>query len=400
MKILFVNPHLKMGGIANSLYNLLIELTENDQFFIELVCFNPYFGEKFNDLNSKVKIHSPFFLKCLYINPKEAKEHLPWYLLLVYFVVKVFSKILGDHSSRKIVMQYLYGSWNEKANYDAAISFSNDIPKSNAMMGANDFVQLSVKAKQKIAWIHNDLDKLGFSREYILNRYGNFDKVVSVSKSCKEDFDNLAPEFTEKSYLVHNFIDPKIIIEKADDFNPYTTIENKTVFVTVARIENNQKRIDRIIKIAKKLKEKDCHFRWYIIGDGPDLESLKVQAKNYELEDEMVFKGFQQNPYPYIKHADCFVLSSAYEAQGMVLSEAIMLNTPVITTNFPAAKEFVKENINGKIVGNNTKSLLQGVEEFLQNPQMLVDLRGKMKSENTSADTNNTVEEFKSMLTT
>jgi glycosyltransferase involved in cell wall biosynthesis len=400
MKILFVNPHLKMGGIANSLYNLLIELQKNNQFTIELVCFNPYFGEKFSDLTTKVKVHSPFFLKCLYINFKEAKKHLSWYHLAAYAVIKPASKILGDKVSRKLAMRFLYGNWNNKTNYDAAISFSNDIPKNKAEIGTNDFVQISVTAKQKIAWIHNDLDKLGFTSEYILKRYKNFNKVVSVSKSCKEDFDRLAPAFSEKSFLVHNYINPKIIIEKAGNLNPYSENKSDIIFVTVARIENNQKRIDRILKVVKDLNEKKYVFKWYIIGDGPDLESLKTQAKEYDLENKITFKGFQQNPYPFIKYADCFVLSSAYEAQGMVLSEAIMLNTPVITTDFPAAKEFVIAQVNGKIVGNNTASLLSGVEAFLQNPETLVTLRKQMESQSAAIATNDSIEEFESMLHT
>lgn len=399
MKILFVNPHLKMGGIANSLYNLLIELQKNNQFTIELVCFNPYFGEKFGNLNSKIKVHSPFFLKCLYINFKEAKKHLPWNHLAAYAVIKPTSKILGDKVSRKLTMRFLYGNWNNKTNYDTAISFSNDIPKNNAEMGTNDFVQISVTAKQKIAWIHNDLDKLGFTSAYILKRYHNFDKVVSVSKSCKNDFDRLAPAFSEKSFLVHNYIDPKIIFEKARGSNPYSENKSDIIFVTVARVENNQKRIDRILKVAKELKEKKHSFKWYIIGDGPDLESLKAQAKAFGLKNYLVFEGFQQNPYPYIKYADYFVLSSAYEAQGMVLSEAIMLNTPVITTDFPAAKEFVKENINGKIVANSTKALLTGVEAFLQNPEIMVTLRKQMESQ-PGITTNDSIEEFITMLNT
>ncbi|WP_310993441.1 glycosyltransferase [Aequorivita marina] len=402
MKILFVNPHLKMGGIANSLYNLLSELQKNNQYTLELVCFNPYFGEKFDSLNHTVKVHAPFFLKCLYISFKEAKKHLPWYLLAVYLLVKPISKVIGDKGSRKIAMRYFYGNWNKKTEYDAAISFSNDIPRTDAVLGANDFVLTSVKAKQKIAWIHNDLDKLGFTREYILERYRNFDKVVSVSKSCKEDFDGLAPEFAAKSYLVHNYIDPNVIIEKAKAFNPYLDKEDHVIFVTVARIENTQKRIDRIIKIAKELKEKQYAFKWYIIGDGPDLEALKTQATSYGLKNNMVFKGFQQNPYPYIKNADCFVLSSAYEAQGMVLSEAIMLSTPVITTDFPAAKEFVIANVNGEIVGNNTDALLRGVEAFIQNPDTLVKLRKQVEIENATnaIATNDSIEEFKLILTT
>src|SRR5690554_6324870 len=265
MRILFVNPHLKMGGIANSLYNLIAELKNHKSLEVELLCFNPYFDNKFSSLYEHLKIHSPFLLKCLYINFQDAKKNLAWYSWPIFLLVKLLSKLPGDNVSRKLFIKLLYRNWNGKMDYDAAISFSNDIPKNKSLLGSNDFVLTSVNAKQKIAWIHNDLDRLGITRPYILERYKNFDKVVSVSQSCKADFDSLAPELADKSFLVHNYINPKIILEKAVKLNPYIDMEQKFIFVTVARIDNSQKRIDRIIAIASKLKENGELFQWFIV---------------------------------------------------------------------------------------------------------------------------------------
>ena len=387
-----------MGGIANSLNNLLTELKNHKALEIEFLCFNPYFDDKFSALYQHLKIHSPFLLKCLYVNFDDAKKHLSWYSLPVFFLIKLFSKLVGDNTSRKLFISSLYRNWNGNTQYDAAISFSNDIPKNNSLLGANDFVLNSVNAKQKIAWIHNDLDRLGIKKAYILERYKNFDKVVSVSESCKTDFDSLVPEFSEKSFLVHNYIDPKIIIEKAKESNPYPSNDEKFTFVTVARIENSQKRIDRIIEIAKKLKEKGYLFKWFIVGDGPDAAALKNQAVSYNLENYLFFEGFQQNPYPYVKNADCFVLASDYEAQGMVLSEALIVGTPVITTDFPAAKEFVVDGKNGKIAARSTQALFEVVEDVLKNPEILNSFRDEIQNSKLEKMAEDSIREFKEML--
>ncbi|MGB3345306.1 MAG: glycosyltransferase [Aequorivita sp.] len=398
MRILFVNPHLKMGGIANSLYNLLAELRNHKELEIELLCFNPYFDNKFSSLYKHLKIHSPFLLKCLYINFKDAKTHLAWYSFPILIIVKLFSKLVGDNASRKLFTRTIYRNWNEKTSYDAAISFSNDIPKNNSLMGSNDFVLTSVNAQQKIAWIHNDLDRLGITKPYILERYKNFDKVVSVSESCKADFDLLVPEFSKKSFLVHNYIDPKIIFEKAVEFNPYPDKEQNFILITVARIDNSQKRIDRIIEIAEKLKENGELFKWFIVGDGPDKQVLESQALSSNLENYLFFEGFQQNPYPYVKYADCFVLTSDYEAQGMVLSEALIVGTPVITTDFPAAKEFVIDGKNGKIVARDTPALFEAVENVLKNPEILKSYRDQIHGSDFENMAESSLREFKYML--
>lgn len=370
MKILFVNQHFKIGGIAASLYNLIGELSENTDLQIDVISLNPYFDEKFKDLKQKVSVNSPFFMSLFFITRREAQIHLNKPQLISYYLIKTIGKLFGINSSRKYICKYYY-SINKMMGYDVAISFSNDIPLNGANFGSNDFVEYAVEANKKIAFIHNDLDKLGISRDYILRRYKYFDRIVNVSESCKKDFEKLAPEYTDKSFLAHNFIDPKVIWKKGNELLKISFDKTETAFITVARLDNTQKRIDRIINIVSQLKENNYPFSWRILGNGQDLEYLKNLALEAEVDDKLTFMGFVQNPYPYVKLADCFVLSSDYEAQGMVLSESLILGTPVITTNFPASKEFVVDGENGFITEKSTEALYQKVEEVIRNPMLL-----------------------------
>jgi glycosyltransferase involved in cell wall biosynthesis len=57
------------------------------------------------------------------------------------------------------------------------------------------------------------------------------------------------------------------------------------------------------------------------------------------------FTGFQINPYPWIRHAKLLVLPSSGEAMGYVLMEAAALGCGVVATDFPAAYEFLVENV-------------------------------------------------------
>jgi glycosyltransferase involved in cell wall biosynthesis len=397
MKILFVNPHMQMGGIANSLYNLLRELQKEKDLEIDLLCFNPYFNAKFRDIEGTIKVHSSFILKCLFISFKEARVNLSLIEIIPLFFLKLASKVIGLNRLRLFVVRNFCCSSLQK-NYALAIAFSNDIPANNVLNCCNDFILTCVSANQKAAWIHNDLDRLGITRKYILKTYANFDEIVNVSRSCKAVFDKLAPEFIRKSYLVHNYIDPAIILEKANAFNPYQRDKDTLIFVTIARIENTQKRIDRILQTIEELKDHPTQFRWYIIGDGPDRAKLEIRSGISGLESIVSFEGFQQNPYPYLKNADCFVLSSAYEAQGMVLSEAIIIGTPVVTTNFPAAQEFVSNLENGFIVDNSTEALSQRIESILDNPDCLLALKNNISVNRQKGSGINVKKEFYSLF--
>ncbi len=371
---------MKIGGISASLYNLVDVLhKENSTHEIELFLFNPILIDKYKDLDTKTKIHYSFLLSCLFINFKEAKTFYKLPKLVIYIFLKVLEKITGTNFLRKLVIR----NTNFKNHYDVVISFSNDIPLNNVFLGSNYFVQKVVNAKSKIAWIHNDLDKLGMTRNYILSEYALFDQIVNVSQSCKSRFEALAPEYKFKSFLLGNFIDQELLQKKANEFNPYQRERKESIIVTVARIDNQQKRIDRILKIAKNLLENEVDFRWHIIGDGPDLENLKIEQKNLKLDNYIIFEGYKHNPFPYIKNADIFVLTSSYEAQGMVLSESLLLGTPVITTNFPASYEFVKDGINGIITENSSESLFRNLLKLLKNDSILYELKMNLnKNEN------------------
>src|SRR5699024_6928871 len=76
------------------------------------------------------------------------------------------------------------------------------------------------------------------------------------------------------------------------------------------------------------------------------------------------FTGQLNNPYPLLNMCDCFVLSSNYEGQAIVLLEALILEKPVITTDVPGPRSVVEGGY-GLIVDNTTEGLTDGMKQFL-----------------------------------
>ncbi|MGV6851508.1 MAG: glycosyltransferase [bacterium] len=73
----------------------------------------------------------------------------------------------------------------------------------------------------------------------------------------------------------------------------------------------------------------------YTDSDRETLKALRHQIKALHLEDKILFPGFQKNPYPWIKHADLFVMSSNNEGLPTVLIESLILDTPVVSVDCP-----------------------------------------------------------------
>lgn len=70
-----------------------------------------------------------------------------------------------------------------------------------------------------------------------------------------------------------------------------------------------------------------------IVGDGASRQALKVKANELGIAERVLFAGLQANPYPWMRNADLFVLSSEYEGLGIVLTEALACGTPIVSVD-------------------------------------------------------------------
>ena len=62
-----------------------------------------------------------------------------------------------------------------------------------------------------------------------------------------------------------------------------------------------------------------------IVGSGPLADELEALVAELGLQGSVFLTGMQRNPHAIMAKADCFVLSSDYEGQPMVLLEALVL---------------------------------------------------------------------------
>jgi glycosyltransferase involved in cell wall biosynthesis len=275
--------------------------------------------------------------------------------------------------------------------YDAAISFAHDKWVNGFYGGCNDFVKRKVDAVRKVAWVHNDPYKLAFTRGICEKAYEEFDCIVNVSHACKEKFDEIVPGFKDKSKVVYNMFNAEEIRRLSVECDPYEYQGFR--IVTVSRLFNLQKRIDRIIECCRRLKAEGFEgFRWHVVGDGPDSGWLREKSALENVDDILFFEGHKDNPHPYMRHADVFVLTSRYEAQGMVVTESLITGTPVIVTDYEEAFEFVKNNENGIITVNSTDGVYAAVRDVLLHRDKLAPMRDYIASQ--EFDNSQALEQF------
>jgi CDP-glycerol glycerophosphotransferase len=135
-------------------------------------------------------------------------------------------------------------------------------------------------------------------------------------------------------------------------------------FVTAGRL-SPEKNHERLIRAFDQAHQRHPETRLLVLGSGPLRVPLRTLVGELGLDAAVRFTGQQANPYGVIAGSDCFVLSSDYEGQPMVLLEALVLGVPVVTTDFDSVRGVMPKG-QGLIVARSVEALAQGMEESIQ----------------------------------
>lgn len=339
-KIVFGITSLGIGGAER----VLVDIVNKLQNKYDITIFTLYGNGAFErELSKNIKIIK------LYNNSYEEMSNLKKKIIPIYVL----------NCGKSIYKKYIGGK------FDIEIAF---------LEGPITRIFQYEKSNKKIAWIHNDISKV-FGNDFKAKLklridkkiYNKYDKLIFVSNDNKNSFNELYRDtkLASKEEVIYNYIDKSRIIEKSNIGIGQEYIDKEvTSLITVARLVK-QKAIDRLINVHKKLIEAGLAHNIYVIGDGPEKENLQKQIKDLKVEDTFKLMGKRENPYPYVKRADYFVLLSEFEGYGMVIDEAKILNKNIIITN-TAAKEAVKGYSKKIILENTEDAIFEGLKQVLQ----------------------------------
>lgn len=284
------------------------------------------------------------------------------------------------------------------------------------------YLLLRGKAKQHSVWLHNDLKSdaereingkrpLKANLEAVFSTYKHFDKLVSVSGELsrlnQEHLSEYAPagKFTSAvntvngkkinimTSPVYQPVDalasvedilvgtdlPDLVVSLRSKFNAADIATEASrqawleeffppdftgkTFVSVGRL-SPEKNHARLIEAFSRIHLANPDTRLLLIGNGPLLRELESVAAGFGVSEAVAFAGQQRNPYGLMAAADCFVMSSDYEGQPMVILEAKILGLPIVTTAFGSVASAVPPGT-GLVVERSAKALARGMQDFL-----------------------------------
>lgn len=142
------------------------------------------------------------------------------------------------------------------------------------------------------------------------------------------------------------------------------------VIGTVGRLFDEHKRTSDLIRALKHVVSACPAAHLVIVGDGPDATWLRELAIQENVGDHVSFAGYAADPQPYYQLMDVFVLSSAHEAFGLVLVEAMFNQVPVVATRVGGVPSVVDDGVTGHLVPPCEPHALAGsILDLYRNPQ-------------------------------
>jgi glycosyltransferase involved in cell wall biosynthesis len=170
------------------------------------------------------------------------------------------------------------------------------------------------------------------------------DAVVAVSKGVADDLKKNAGLSPALLRIIQNPVIPPELPALADEpvAHPWFRQNTVPVIIGAGRL-TRQKDFPTLLRAFALIKEKRSSYL-VILGEGRDRAFLESLARKLGIRDDVHLPGFVENPYAYMSKAALFVLSSAWEGSPNVLTEALALGTPVVSTDCPSGPREILAN--------------------------------------------------------
>ena len=338
-EILFIIPSLIGGGAERVLINLLHLIEEHTDFRITLC--------------SVVR-------KGVYIDavPKGVE------LIFLYkseLIGKIVEKGVRDYGMRFLLRTRVRRLL--KGHFDVGISFLDSV-FSQILFYPDPIID------KKMAVIHSSYKSYSNKSQFIQGkykrilqeRYANLDTIISVSNDVQREFIEAIGQFKDMR-VIYNPINVDQIREKAK--KPAEKTSNASIQLIAIGSLIPVKNHMRLLRAVELLAKDGIDFNLRILGEGSLRQTLQAFIAERQLHEYVELEGYVENPYPILKSADIFVLSSLAEGLPTVIGEAMVLGVPVVSTNCPGSREILDHGGFGILTEQDDYALYEGIKKLL-----------------------------------
>ncbi|KKG99373.1 hypothetical protein DU68_01485 [Methanosarcina mazei] len=190
--------------------------------------------------------------------------------------------------------------------------------------------------------------------------FSKSDLILFVSNENFVRITNRTKININKTKIIYNNINnPRTLT--SDNMDKIQFNERKVIGF-VGNLFAKDKGVEVLIRAFEQVLKKIKDIRLVIVGDGPDNDYLSILCTSLNIQDYVTFTGYLENPFPYLKSFDVYVLPSLHEGFNLSILEALYCDNVVL----------------GSRVGGTPEALLY--DELLFDPLSIDELAFKINN--------------------
>lgn len=301
-----------------------------------------------------------------YISPKDftEKEQLNHYSIVDFPILKGFFYLF------QLILLPTYLVFVKKIHFDRIIAFSllegivaciiKKISKnSKAIVALHGDWYTGIELKKWNPLYKKLYIKTLLKLESILFRKA--DSVIFVSQENYNRIGSRSNIINDKVKIVYNNVNDARVIQLSQV--EAAELDEGKIIGFIGNLFAEDKGVEVLIRAFVQLNKniENINTKLVIIGKGPDEIYLKELCKSLNIEKDVLFTGYLNNPFSYLKSLDIFVLPSLHEGFNLSILEALYCDKVAL----------------GSRVGGVPEALLY--DELLFTPKNIDELTAKLQ---------------------
>ncbi|REJ84752.1 MAG: glycosyltransferase [Acidobacteria bacterium] len=150
-----------------------------------------------------------------------------------------------------------------------------------------------------------------------------------------------------RTVRIDNLVEVEQVLAKSLEPLPFERDPDRFVVVHAGRLHDQKNQamlLDAFATLGPRAE-------LWMLGEGPDARRLERRAARLGIAGRVRWFGFRDNPFPFLRAADCLALSSHFEGLPNVVIEAMACGTPVVSTRCPyGPDELIEHEATGLLV--------------------------------------------------
>ncbi len=258
-------------------------------------------------------------------------------------------------------------------------------------------VKPSIGISHGVAWDNrlNKYDRNNMNdKAWIIDSAMSCDKLVSVDTNTANYFQTVDYKLGNTTEVVPNYVD-------INEFIPDSNKKNNNITIVYPRRLYEPRGLYLLLDITDRLMQKYNNIEIHFVGKGFKQDTDKIQEKIEKWGKERIkmYSCAPQNMKDVYKNADISLIPTLY-SEGTSLSclEAMSAENAVIATRIGGLTDLIINKYNGILIEPNSESLFNAIQEYIDNPDLMVKCKKNAREVAKSFNKDIWIEKWKNLI--